>query len=180
MKKITDFIKNHKIIISILTFAVVIVAIDSILTGDYSKFSSFCESVIYLVIFGFIFYLMVSRKDFLCPECGEKVNKKDYSCKKCGYEFKKGKQKPISKRTYMRSKFYFLIGRSIILIPIAMGFLALLFAPIAYATSGRSITLANTLFIFYTNDAFLPITVLFTIIGLALILIAFLYKKKGK
>lgn len=71
-----------------------------------------------------------------------------------------------------------MIGEAFIFFPIAMGFLYLLFAPIVFATNGDSMTAGNTLFVFYTSSALLPIAITLTLIGIVFILIGLFFKKR--
>lgn len=178
MKKIKDFINRHKVISWIVGIFLGLVLIDSIINNDYENLLSMLYSLFMLCIYLFILYLMTSKKNYLCPNCKKKIQKKDLSCPHCGKEIDRKIAKPISKRVFLKSKLFYMIGEAFIFFPIAMGFLYLLFAPIVFATNGDSMTPGNTLFVFYTSSALLPIAITFTLIGIIFILIGFYFKKK--
>lgn len=178
MEKIKDFINRHKVLSWVVGIFLGLVLIDSIINNDYEHLLSMLYSLFLLCIYLFILYLMTSKKNYLCPNCKKKIQKKDFSCPHCGKEIDRKIAKPISKRVFLKSKLFYMIGEAFIFFPIAMGFLYLLFAPIVFATNGDSITAGNTLFVFYTSSALLPIAITFTLIGIIFILIGFYFKKK--
>lgn len=181
MKKIKNFIKNHKVISGVVGFFLAIVLLDSIINNDFENLKSMVYSLVFLCIYLYILYLMTSRKSYLCPKCNKKVKKGNSYCTNCGYEFdSKSGSKPVSKRTFLKSKLFLLIGEAFIYIPLGLGFLYLLFAPIVFATSGESMTAGNTLFVCYTKPHLLPYAIAFTLIGLVFVLIGLLFKKKER
>lgn len=179
MKKMKNFIKNHKIISGVVAFFLGIVILDSIINNDFENLKSMTYSLFMLCIYLFILYLMTSKKTYFCPKCNSKFKKKDAFCQQCGEEIiNKSTNKMVSKRIFLKSKLFYMIGEAFIFIPIGMGFLYLLFAPIVFATNGNSMTTGNTLFVFYTSPNLLPFTITFTLIGIIFILIGVHYRKK--
>ena len=178
MEKIKDFINRHKVLSWVVGIFLGLVLIDSIINNDYEQLLSMLYSLFMLCIYLFILYLMTSKKNYLCPNCKKKIEKRDFSCPHCGKEIDRKIAKPISKRVFLKSKLFYMIGEAFIFFPIGMGFLYLLFAPIVFATNGDSMTAGNTLFVFYTSSALLPIAITFTLIGIIFILIGFYFKKK--
>lgn len=179
MKKVKEFYNNHKVISWIVIIFVSIAFIDSIINNDFENLTSMLYSLGMISVYLFILYLMTSKKTYLCPKCNHKIKKGDYKCKNCGEEFGSNfNAKPISKRLFLKSKLFYIIGEAFIFIPIGMGFLYLFFAPIVFATNGDSMSAGNTLFVFYTKPHLLPFTITFTVIGIIFILIGLHFKKK--
>jgi len=188
MKKIKEFINNHKVISWVIGVFFGILLIDSIINNDFESLGNILYSSGMLCIYLFIFYLLVSKKSYLCPKCGGKIQKKDSSCKHCGEVFttdsnenvsdSKPASKPVSKRVVLKSKVFYSIGEAIASIPLGLGFLYLIMSPIVFATNGESFTLGNTLFVCYTAPHLLPIAITCTVIGVIFILIGYSYKKK--
>lgn len=179
MKKIKEFINRHKVISWIVGIFIGIVLIDSIINNDFDNLLNMLYSLFMMSIYLFILYLMTSRKSYLCPKCKGKIKKGDSFCQHCGEKIgSSSTNKPISTRIFLKSKLFYMIGEAFVFIPIAMGFLYLLFAPIVFATNGNSMTAGNTLFVFYTSPNLLPFTITFTLLGIIFILIGLHYRKK--
>ena len=178
MKKIKEFINKHKVLSWIVGIFLGLVLIDSIINNDFDNLLSMLYSLFMMSIYLFILYLMTSKKNYLCPNCKKKIKKRELSCPHCGKEIDGKTTKVISKRVFLKSKLFYMIGEAFIFFPIAMGFLYLLFAPIVFATNGDSMTAGNTLFVFYTSSALLPIAITLTFIGIVFILIGLYFKKK--
>lgn len=179
MQRFADFIKRHKVVsITIITF-LGIVFLDSLINGDFTDFVYFVKSFIYLAVMIYILFLMVSKKEYYCSKCNTKLKSKNSICPNCGSESTGDKVVEIkSKRIISKSKLFIHIGGSILFAPIAMSFLFFMVAAIFGALSSSSLSISDTIFIFYTNESFLPITIVLSLIGIILIVIGYLFKKK--
>ena len=180
MKKIKGYVKKHKIISIIVLSILGLSLLDALLTGDFDNFKSMFFSLIALIFYVIILSFMVSEKRFYCPNCGNKIKKNIPSCPNCNYEFNIDSEKPTSKRVCLASKLFFLFGEVIAAIPLCLGFLYLLISTIVFATNSESMSISNTLFVCYTKEHLLPFTLVVTAIGIILILIGFIFKKKDK
>jgi len=177
MKQITDFIRRHKIISIIFIILFCIMLLDAIINKDFTDFKYITESFIYLVIMIFILFFMVSKKEFYCPKCNSKLKNKSSVCKNCGLGFNNDENKIKSKRIILKSKVFLHIGGDFMVLPLAMGFLYLIIAPIFGAISSNSFSISSTLLVFYTSESLLPISIVLTLIGLIFVIIGFLFKK---
>lgn len=180
MRRIKDFLSRHKVLCWVLGIFLGIVLLDSIINNDYEKFLSMIYSLFMLCIYLFIFYLMLSKKNYLCPKCKKKINKGQSLCEHCGEKIDGKSKKIIPKRIFLKSRLFYMIGEAFIFIPIGMGFLYLLLSPIVFATNGESITHGNTLFVFYTKSHLLPIALTLTSIGIVFVLFGVHFQKKEK
>ena len=57
-------------------------------------------------------------------------------------------------------------------------FATFMVAAIFGALSSSSLSISDSFFVFYTNESFLPITIALSLIGLVLIIIGYIFKKK--
>ena len=178
MQKVTDFIKRHKVVSIIIITFLGIVFLDSLINGDFTDFVYFVKSFIYLAVMIYILFLMVSKKEYYCPKCNAKLKSKTSICPNCGSESTHDKVEIKSKRIISKSKLFIHIGGSILLTPLAMSFLFFMVAAIFGALSSSSLSISDTIFVFYTNESFLPITIALSLIGIILIVIGYLFKKK--
>ena len=180
MKKIKNFISRHKILSWVIGIILTIMLLDAIISNDFKNLLNVIYSLFMLCIYLFILYLMTSKKSYQCPNCGKRIKKDDTLCNQCGVKIDGKNNKLVSKRVFLKSKLFYMIGEAFIFIPIGMGFLYLIFAPIVFATNGGSMSPSNTLFIFYTKSNLLPFTIICTLIGIVFVLIGFYFKKKER
>ena len=178
MQKVTDFIKRHKVVSIIIIIFLGIVFLDSLINGDFTDFVYFVKSFIYLAVMIYILFLMVSKKEYYCPKCNAKLKSKTSICPNCGSESTGDKIEIKSKRIISKSKLFIHIGGSILFAPLAMSFLFFMVAAIFGALSSSSLSISDTIFVFYTNESFLPITIALSLIGIILIVIGYIFKKK--
>ena len=126
----------------------------------------------------YILFLIISKKEYYCPKCNAKLKSKTSICPNCGSESTGDKIEIKSKRIISKSKLFIHIGGSILFAPIAMGFLFFMVAAIFGALSSSSLSISDSFLVFYTNESFLPITIALSLIGIILIVIGYIFKKK--
>ena len=103
MKKIREFINRHKVLSWIVGIFLGLVLIDSIINNDFDNLLSMLYSLFMMSIYLFLLYLMISKKNYLCPNCKKKIKKRELSCPHCGKEIDGKTTKVISKRVFSRS-----------------------------------------------------------------------------
>ena len=178
MQRVADFIKRHKVVSIIIITFLGIVFLDSLINGDFTDFVYFIKSFIYLAVMIYILFLMFSKKEYYCSKCNTKLKSRSSACPNCGLESTNDKVEIKSKRIITKSKIFIHIGESILFAPIAMGFLFFMIAAIFGALSSSSLSISDTIFVFYTNESFLPVTIALSLIGLVLLIIGYIFKKK--